>query len=131
MGKFLHQYGREMLGQVKLREVRRYAESLELPSCPFCGGEPEVILGASERSELYDLMPLVMIRCSQCHCTTNFIDAGYHEPEGNSDPMLWGEDVKVAMTALAERDRPSVPLQTARRTTWDSGAAPPARHGGG
>ena len=105
MGKFLHQYGSEMLGQVKLREVRRYAEFLELPSCPFCGGEPEVILGASERSELYDLMPLVMIRCSQCHCTTNFINAGYHEPEGNSDPKLWGENVKVALTELATKWR--------------------------
>lgn len=103
MSRFLHKYGREMLGKAGLNEVKRYAESLELPSCPFCGGEPEVILGASESSELYDLMPLVMIRCSRSHCMTNLINAGYHEPEGNSDPKLWGENVKVAMTALAAK----------------------------
>ena len=103
MSKFLHKCGREMLGQAKLREVRRYAESLELPPCPFCGGKPEVILGAFEGSELYDLMPLVMIRCSQCYCTTNSINAGYHEPEGNSDPKLWGANVREAIAALAAK----------------------------
>lgn len=97
MSKFVHKDGREMLGQTVLKEVKRYAEALELPFCPFCGGDAEVGLGP------LDKMPYVLIRCSKCYCMTKLINAGYHEPEGNSDPKFWGANVREAITAAAAR----------------------------
>lgn len=97
MSKFVHKCGQEMLGKDGLREVKRYAEALKLPSCPFCGGKAQVVLG------VFDYKPHVVIRCGKCFCTTKFINAGYHEPEGNDDPKLWSENVKEAIAASAVR----------------------------
>ena len=77
-----------------LASVKHHAEALNLPSCPFCGGEAQVCLG------VINCTFHVVIRCGRCGSMTGSIDAGSHEP---SELRPWAENVRTAITAAAVR----------------------------
>lgn len=70
MSRLVHDYTKdkhvvEAFGGLSVLEsVEGQVETLELPSCPFCGGEPMVGLG-----QIYG-HPFVVVECSCCHCRT-------------------------------------------------------------
>ena len=97
MSKLLHNDGQALLGKDALEAVKRHAEALELPPCPFCGGKAQVCLGVA------DSKPHVLIRCERCGGSTLTINAGYHEPEGDESVRFWGENVRSAITVAAAR----------------------------
>lgn len=80
-----------------LASIKHHAEALELPSCPFCGGEAQVCLG------VINCTAHVLIRCSRCGSSTRAIDAGTHEPQSSRERQQWGQNVRAAITAAAVR----------------------------
>ena len=51
-------------GLEALEAVKAQVEGLELPCCPFCGGEAVVALGSAYGQ------PAVAVECDRCHAST-------------------------------------------------------------
>lgn len=70
MSRLVHDYTKdkhvvEAFGGLSVLEsVEAQVETLDLPPCPFCGGEPMVAMG-----QIYG-HPFVAVECSCCHCRT-------------------------------------------------------------
>lgn len=59
-------------GLEALEAVKAQVEGLELPDCPFCGGEAVVALGAAYGQ------PTVRVECDQCHASAVLCTPGYN-----------------------------------------------------
>lgn len=70
MSRLKYDYAREkhivdaLGGLEALEAVKAQAEGLDLPECPFCGGEAVVGLGSAYGQ------PTVTVECSRCHTST-------------------------------------------------------------
>ena len=70
MSHLVHDYTKDKhvvaaLGGLSILEsIEAQEETLDLPPCPFCGGEAMVGLGLAYGQ------PFVVVECSCCHCRT-------------------------------------------------------------
>lgn len=80
-----------MGGPEVMGDLRRRVAALTLPSCPFCGGTPEVCVGMTGQT------PRTMIRCGKCQGAT------YPQPAGYDVLHKRNTTVNEALTAAVSR----------------------------
>lgn len=64
-----------------LEAVKEQVAPLDLPPCPFCGGEAVVALGNAYGR------PTATVECSHCHSRTLFMTPGYDHLTGAHTKM--------------------------------------------
>lgn len=64
-----------------LEAFKKQVAPLELPPCPFCGGEAVVALGSAYGH------PMATVECVRCHSRTLFMTPGYNYLTGTQSTM--------------------------------------------
>ena len=97
MSHLVHDYTKDKhvvaaLGGLSILEsIEAQVETLDLPPCPFCGGEAMVGLGLAYGQ------PFVVVECSRCHCRTVSTMPRYNYFTGEQT------DIHDAINAAARR----------------------------
>ena len=77
-----------------LAEEAKHVAALNIPSCPFCGGEAVVTLGA-----LYTL-PAVSVECDHCHNGATRFTAGFDLLTQEHEDIFRATDKAVARWSM-------------------------------